>query len=104
MKVFPLASTCNGLIDAMVVPLLRYLPCFFVAAGMRVFPCASPCDGLMDTMVVQRMGLLDFVTKGEPAVHKCCCIVLSMHFYYIELALNASFRDHAAAAAAAACA
>jgi hypothetical protein len=34
---------------------------------MRVFPGASTCDGLMDTMVVQRMGLMDFVTKGEPA-------------------------------------
>ncbi|KAF6263931.1 ATP-NAD kinase-like domain-containing protein [Scenedesmus sp. NREL 46B-D3] len=33
--------------------------------GMRVFPHASTCDGLMDAMVVQRMGLLDFITKGH---------------------------------------
>jgi hypothetical protein len=32
---------------------------------MRVFPRASTSDGLLDAMVVQRMGLMDFITKGE---------------------------------------
>lgn len=33
-------------------------------AGMRVLPAASTLDGLMDVLSVQRMGLVDFVTKG----------------------------------------
>jgi hypothetical protein len=32
---------------------------------MRVFPCANTADGLLECLVVQRMGLMDFVTKGD---------------------------------------
>lgn len=34
-----------------------------------MFPHASTCDGLVDAMVVQRMGLLDFITKGKAATY-----------------------------------